>query len=115
MTRLIKAELGDRVIFSCFASRHQAITFTWMKDGIALASSKLVKVLDNTIVVSRVATNNYGTYTCNVTDGKQNASYSMELERFAKVTSTERNYGTQARKHGKNGHDTHELISINEV
>lgn len=100
MTHIIKAELGDRAILTCHATGRQPIIFTWIKDGFLLANSSTVKVLENTVVVSRVTAKDYGTYLCNVSSGGKSKSVIMELERFKEVAVSNRCYSSVS-NHGK--------------
>ena len=86
-TTNVACPLGHTVILRCYATSPEKMTYSWSKDGKAVNSD--YDQSSNDLVVRPRTDEDYGTYTCHVTNRFGHAAQRMLLRQYEEHGCTE--------------------------
>ncbi|KAM5129347.1 papilin [Mantella aurantiaca] len=76
----MEANLGHRARLSCHLHMSPSTTVDWQKDGLPLPSPRYRKQADGSLVISRVSSEDAGSYTCATTNGHRREFKQIQLK-----------------------------------
>ncbi|KAG8560917.1 hypothetical protein GDO81_015183 [Engystomops pustulosus] len=85
----VEANLGHRARLSCHLEISPSSTVEWIKDGLPLPSPRYRKHADGSLVISRVSSEDHGTYTCMTTNGSRREFKHIQLKIKGELKITE--------------------------
>nr|DBA14302.1 TPA: hypothetical protein GDO54_005295 [Pyxicephalus adspersus] len=85
----VEANLGHRARLSCHLHISPSTTVEWQKDGLPLPSLRYRKQADGSLVISRVSSEDAGTYTCATTNGNRREFKQIHLKIKGELKITE--------------------------